>query len=233
MEKKPRWTAADVKEFCGWDFLQELHAKAQTKRDKALVIAAFLTGGRISEVLQLRRDHFILDHDEEFIIVRTMPRVKGFQKIRDMTKWKCESHCKMRWEFPPTEELLTKHGKILQYTGWLTKPFKEYRTFPINRKEPLIPGLLTYLDQLPGPDARLFRIKRSRAYDITTTIGEKLNMHVPTHWFRAQRASQLAFEYGFNEHDLVEFFKWKNYQTAFHYASKGYKGLTQKMVRPD
>ena len=230
MMKKKRWMADEVEEFCGWDFLSKMILLCRKPRDRILITSAFLTGGRIVEILQLQKKHILFDQDPNYVVVRTMPMVKRYKKIRSADKWKCEGHCKMRWDAEPPLEVQRTHN-IVKYAGWVTIPVKAYRTFPFPKSEPLVPVLADWIERLADPKTRLIRLSYQRAYEIVTAIGKELNTWIPTHWFRAQRASQLAFEYGFNEHDLVEFFKWLDYMTAFHYASKGYKGLATKMVR--
>lgn len=70
---------------------------------------------------------------------------------------------------------------------------------------------------------------------------KKLNTDIPfsnihssqiyLHWFRAQRACQLAFDYGFDRGDLEEFFSWKERRESMaqRYASLGWKGLARRM----
>jgi len=227
--KKPRWKAEEVAEFCGWEFLNRMISVARTDRDRVLIAVAFLTGGRVSEVLKLRKEHFDFVQNPTHVIVRTMPIGKRYRKIRKLPKWKCEGHCKMRWTTEPTPELISQHGEITQYEGWETRPVDAHRTFPFPKKESLVHILEEWVRGL-GPEQRLIKLKYPRAYEITTDIGKILGTWIPTHWFRAQRASQLAFEYGFNEHDLVRFFDWKDYKTAFNYARKRYKELATKMV---
>lgn len=226
-----RWTTKEVTEFCGWDFLKMMVEAGATKRDRALIAGAFLTGGRISEVLSLRREHFVLDEDEQYIVVRAMPRVKCFEKVSACRKWKCANHCKVRWNQQPSQKLYEKHGEITEYPGWITRPVPEYRTFPIPKSEPLVEEFLEYLHRFDEwGEKPIYNIKRFRAYQILTGIGETLGARTPPHWFRAQRASQLAYEYAFDVSDLLEFFRWQDLKMAVHYASKGYRVLAKKMV---
>jgi hypothetical protein len=225
---KPRWTVDEVEEFCGWDFLNKLIGVLSSERNQALGAASFLTGDRNAEALMLKGKHFVFDEDPNFAIAKTIPRVKCYKKTGGTIKWKCDGHCKMRWLEAPTN---TGAHIPIKYHGWKTEPILKFRTVPFPKNEPLVSILQGYLKKQGDPEAILFDISYQRAYAIFTKAGKALGVHIPTHWFRAQRASQLAFEYGFNEHDLVEFFKWQDYKTAFHYASKGYKGLAAKMVR--
>lgn len=110
-------------------------------------------------------------------------------------------------------------------TRWLTEPKKAYRTFPIHLKEPLVQPLLALIER--KKQGRLFKIGRKRVYQIVTA----LHPTIYPHWFRAQRASQLALEYGYDVHDLVDFFNWKDMVTAVHYSRMGWKGLAAKMQR--
>ena len=128
----------------------------------------------------------------------------------------------------PTSEEFKKH-KIKEYMGWDTELKIGYRTFPFPKSEPLVPILKEQLEKLD--DDKLFRFKYDTTYREVTDIGRQLNTWIPTHWFRAQRASQLVWDYGFAEHDLTEWFVWRDYPTAFTYARKGYKGLAAKMMK--
>ena len=244
MLRRPRWTADEVVEFCGWDFLARMisateltgykelsQAPLKIARNKALIAAEFLTGGRISEGLMVQKKHFDFVQSPAHVVVRAMPIVKRYKKVRTIPKWKCDAHCKMRWLMPPGPELLEHHGKIVEYAGWETKSKLAYRTFPFPKNEPLVPIIESWIEPLAPDDLLFKKLSYQRAYEITTRIGKILGTWIPTHWFRAQRASQLAFEYGFNEFYLTRFFDWKSYKEAFHYARKGYIELATKMVR--
>lgn len=180
----------DVTEFCGWDKLLEIVKRAEKVRFKAypegilpaLVAALFETGGRISEVLGLKRKNFDLDMESDFVIVKNMLLVKR------------------------------KKGSITS------------RTFPIKRGDPLWPILESWIKP-HKPDDLLFNLSRSKAFVMIRGLGRGLYPH----WFRAQRASQLALEYGWDVSDLSEFFAWKHFPTALRYAHRGYKGLAERM----
>lgn len=200
-------------------------------RTKRLVVVEFLTGGRIKETLKLETHHFDFDMDPKMVVVRAMPIVKRHEKVGEKRKWKCINHCKMRWgtrQRPrePRPDEWERHN-IREYPGWETKLKEAYRTFPFPKKEPLVP----ILQELLPTEGKLFDFGYDTAYKEVTAIGREMGVHIPTHWFRAQRASQLALEYGFGEHELIEWFVWRDYMTAFTYARKGYKGLAMKMVR--
>lgn len=196
--KRAKRSVEIVESFCGWDRLVELLQKCSQKRDKALVSALFETGGRVSEVLQLRKDNFVVQ--EPYVIVKAMPVLKRYKKVG---------------------ERVDKNGR----KRWVTERKNAYRTFPIHMKEPLCPTLIDHVEN-SNPN-RLFNLSRIHAYRIV----RKLDDEIFPHWFRAQRASQLALEYGFSVHDLIDFFSWKSLQTATHYSRMGWKGLAAKMRR--
>jgi len=187
-----------VESFCGWDYLLELIAKCECTRDKGLISALFETGGRVSEVLELKKANFVIQ--EPYIIVKAMPVLKRYEKVG---------------------ERFDDEGK----KRWVTRRKKGYRTFPIHTKEPLCSKLIDHVINLESE--HLFRVGRVQVYRIVTGIDK----NIFPHWFRAQRASQLAVEYGFDMHDLVDFFNWKSLGTAVHYSRMGWKGLATKMVR--
>ena len=188
-----------VETFCGWDYLLDMIRRCDNMRDKALIATLFETGGRVSEVLSLKRSNFILQDD--FIIVKAMRVLKRYKKVGE-------------------------YQDDLGKKKWITKSMKAYRTFPIPVKEPLVPYMLKWIDYIGkcGKD-QLFGISRVHAWRIVV----KVNPDVFPHWFRAQRASQLALEYGFDVHDLVDFFAWKSLPMALHYSRMGWKGLASKM----
>jgi len=107
------------------------------------------------------------------------------------------------------------------------------KPFPIRMDEPLVPFLTAWLSKV---DDFLFyndytekTLTRIWAYRRLREIGEQIEVFLYPHWFRAQRASQLHFEYGFSADDLKEWFRWEKYETALRYAKKGWMGLAEKM----
>jgi len=59
----------------------------------------------------------------------------------------------------------------------------------------------------------------------------KDKLHLWLHFFRSQRACCLVSEYGFQLHELLDYFSWEHIQTAMDYAKKGWRGLAEKMLR--
>ncbi len=197
-----RSTVVDIEEFIGWPTMKALVKEADELTGE-LEAVIFESGGRISEVLALKAGHF--EDRGHLILVKAMPVFKRKKRINAPVK---------------------------------------FRTFPIKKSEALVQYLLARLERLPRdrPDALLFpspyktelarAYSPTRAYQLVHAEGHKHGIHVYNHWFRAQRASQLASEYGYQLHDLLEFFKWKNLRTAMRYAHLGWMDLARRMETP-
>jgi len=63
--------------------------------------------------------------------------------------------------------------------------------------------------------------------------GKKIadEIHLFLHWFRSQRASQLAKDYKLGVPELVDLFEWEDMKTAIRYAKMGGETLTEKMSK--
>lgn len=240
---KERSVEEDVEGFCGWPFLLQLVQVAPTPFLQGLMAALFETGGRISEVLALRKENIVLSQSNvktvpDVIVVSHMPLLKRFKKVGKVKKWKCAGHCRKRWADQPTQEEYQVH-KIEEYEGWITQPVKEFRTFPFRADEPLAPFLTSWIKHCKTD--YLFPLNRSTAYVRIQKAGAKLNQEIPfcnirsgqiyDHWFRAERACQLSFDYGFDDRDLDEFFGWKERKPRMsrRYSSLAWIGLARKM----
>jgi integrase len=75
---KSRSVERDVQGFCGWEFLLRIREACGRPVDKALIAALFETGGRVSEVLQLKKSNFV--DRGEFLVVDSMPVLKKKEK---------------------------------------------------------------------------------------------------------------------------------------------------------
>lgn len=193
----------DVEEFVGWPFLKEMVAKLRA-RDMAFLVAAFFTGGRVSEVRMLERNNFILTN-ARVVLVTKMRVLKRFHREVDST------------------------GKKITVLDTVYR-----KTFPIKRSESLIEILVDWVEKHNGwlfPTNRGDEdyLGRTMAYKIARRAGDSIGMWIYPHWFRAQRASQLRLEYGFDTIDLMEYFAWEDVKTATRYAKMGWRGLAEKM----
>jgi len=211
--------------FVGWKRLLELAAKFQgpkARRNRALYATAFLTGGRIGEVLLLKTENFTIDDEE--ITVEGMRLFKRYEKIGEWTEWRKEK---------PKNKLarLYKYDKekgLYYRTRYHTKKKEDYRSpFSFPREEPLAPILIDWIESrdgwlFPGYKGPLSYI---RAYQILTSIG------IHPHWLRAQRASCLISFYGLKMEEMMEWMGWEELSTARLYAKFGKKTLTMKMAK--
>ena len=93
---KSRSVEKDVQGFCGWDFLMELVETAPTPLMAAIISAQVSTGGRISEVLELRKWNIDTTLHDEVVVIKNMPLKKRFEKVGEIQKWKCVEHRKSR-----------------------------------------------------------------------------------------------------------------------------------------
>jgi len=181
------------------------------QRDQALIAALFLTGGRVNEVVSLRKNNFNFQEDPDAIIVTDMPKEKSFRKLGEYVE----------------------NGK----KRWITeKVDATRRDFPILKNEALVPYLTSWLNQTEdylffSPQRNRNHLTRIRAYQIVKNISNRVGEEIWPHWFRSQRASQLASEYGFELHALIDFFDWKDVETALTYSRLGAKKLTAMMVK--
>jgi hypothetical protein len=217
-DKYTRASVADIEEFVGWPTLMALVKECENtpykpnplnpadpeeyrshlvRRDQALIAALFLTGGRVNEVVPLRRLGF--EVTPESINVRGMQVLKRFKAV----------------------DVHTGPDGRKTYT---TEPVHVTRgVIPIEPTEPLVPYLMKWVEKssdylFPSPAEHRNHISGTRAYQIVTDVGERIGEEIWPHWFRSQRASQLVVDYGFNIHELADWFKWVDMETARQYA---------------
>jgi integrase len=229
-------------EWVGYPAILELIQLAEKPREKAFLSALFLTGGRVSEVLSLRKNMFEVRQKERLIIVRGMPLLKRYKKLQELN-------------------LTNSKGQTIR--RWVTQKLEKTRKpFPILMDEPPTPFLLNWIDSLPNEDSLLFEspynvgkpLTRFWAYRfirrldkaVPLELRQKLGLNKPfivegikvmeklhlwLHFFRSQRACCLVSEYGFELHDLIDWFSWEHVETAMTYAKKGWRGLAEKMLQ--
>jgi hypothetical protein len=221
-----------VNEFCGWPAFYELNKYAKNPTQERYLLGLEKTGGRAGEVLALDTANFDLDKRKKIFTITGMRLEKRFTTIKQADGSKTRQHVEaIRKPFPiPLKEPLSRElgeslleceGPLFQSPYKKGKPLTVVWGYQIIRQidKELPPTLKTQLG-LNQP----FRDK---------TTGQTLadTIHLWQHYFRAERASQLRAEYGFNEADLMEFFGWLDYKTALHYSRIGAAKLAQKMFR--
>ncbi len=110
-------------------------------RDRALMGLLFLTAGRVSEVLSLRKEQFDFEADKNFIIIRNMIFVK---------------------------RLKTRKEKPVERR---TAPIRDEVPLPLKGPLSKFAGLAqNYLTLVKEPEEKLFRFKRHRAWQIVNYV---------------------------------------------------------------
>jgi hypothetical protein len=256
-----------IDEFCGWRALTDLINVIYDPVQKAFFIMMFQTGGRVSEVLLLRKNNFeILP---KIIKVEGMRLLKQYRKLDGYTdpftgkrRWHTELRVKFRKTFTiqerePFSSILEKYLKGIHGSDvyLFPSPYSHSRRFskthqPTDREKRFSQenGTGKFEDengQVPYTRDWAYKtirqIDRLAPNDLKRRLGlnkvwlddkgKKIadSLHLWLHWARSQRASQLVNDYRLEVPDLVEYFQWKDLQTALRYSKQGWHKLTDKM----
>jgi integrase len=215
-ENTPYYDNPNCLKFATPERLEELR-KRLVERDKALIATLFATGGRVSEVLMLRTENFVIE--PERILVERMPllkQIKRSQVIIDKKGYKPEGLLGRlyKWSAKENAWIATETVRTLELGRRLR--------FPIPLFEPTSPYLLDWLSkpglsQRNGPGSRFrflfptsYRVRRElqkgaalhagamnlerrawispvRAYQIVRDVGKRIGIDIWPHWFRLNR----------------------------------------------
>lgn len=228
-------------------------------RDRALVSALFLTGGRVSEVLALRKRNFrLVDYaGERFIRVSNMPLFKGHERreevvhVTDVAPKASERQegLKYRWD--------QETGKFegVKYTSRIK--LRERNPFPIPMFEPLVADLHNYVKSVddwlfPSPtktsspchpgvqgwlesqgfENRPF-ISPARALQIMNSLQKRTGIQVWNHYFRAQRTKQLQRDFEMESQLINRYMGWitRSKETFQLYGGTGFYGLCDRFIK--
>jgi len=226
----------DVPRFCGWALLLKMIGSATTQSQKSLIAFAFATGGRISEVLQLRTEMFELVKDAKppILIVRGMPLVKKYKKVGEFVECaKChKGNPKGSIECKECGENLLRNGKKRFKTE---KLHKERSEFVIRLDEPTSRIVAASLIEcMRQNEPLIFRSPytdrpygRRWAYKVMRRIGDRVGVYLYPHRLRSERACHLGSS--LKAESLLEWFSWEHWKTAKRYAKKGALGLAKEM----
>jgi len=256
---KKRWTVKMMKvyrKFCGWDTLKDLinaveiglrgysreiliHDEVERKEARAMIATVFETGARICEVIGqnkpggiegLKCNDISVIGDRVNVIFNIEKRYVKKQKV---IKYRAIDGTKLRWL---TEEDARKSGHPYEpYEGFISEREVEIRNIVFPKWEPLVPIMLDWVEEVrrvDGENAKLFSITYNKAYRIIKRAGERIGEDFPPHRLRAERATQLVLEYGFDDHELTEWFMWKSPVIAHDYTTLAPK-IVEKMFRRD
>jgi len=229
-------------EFCGWTAIQELinHPFNYLQRNKAFLSALFLTGGRVTEVLSLKKEYFKAGVDSQgrpTIIVTGMMLEKHYRKISD--RYKGEDG---KWHYETQKVLATRKPFVIK----LAEPLAEILWNWIKDCQD------EYLFKSPHRHSKVGHLTRKWAYKYIIALdkaipkqlkellglmkpfvieGEKIadSLHLWCHWFRSQRASQLVENYDFKIEDLMSYFSWRDIKIALRYLHIGVHVMSDRM----
>ena len=205
----------DIDEFVGFDLLKDISTRMpeeNIKRNQSLFATAFLTGGRIEEVLELLASNFEVSTDE--VMVRDMRLLKRYEKTGSWTEYVDER---------PKNKLARLFEWDEDRQKWFRKRFEteiltvKRKPFRFATSEPFADILLDWLDNASGYlfPGRRGPLSYSMAYRVITAAG------IYPHWLRGQRASCLISEYGWTMEQMMEWMGWEELSTARHYARFG------------
>lgn len=220
--------------FVGWEKLVDLATQfdgPRTRRNQVLFATTFLTGGRISEVLDLKKENFEIAEDE--ILVRGMDLLKRYRKTEEYKEWvdeKPKSQLSRLYNFDEEEKKFWR----TRYKTTRRKTFRSPFTFPT--REPLSQILIDWLNSFekgylfPGYSDN--HLSYNRVYHIFKKISlhsSGISSHLYPHFLRGQRASCLISFYGWSMEEMMEWMGWEELTTARMYAKFGVKRL--KMMK--
>lgn len=251
----------DISTFIGWNKIKELvnscelqsynewrspkrDASKLIERDKALITTLFLTGGRVREVLSLRRENFDFSHPE-YITVKDMLLEKIFRKVASYIE---VLHIQPRRNvFAPLykPKLLRDGTTVWSRKRWETDINSEKvrkrrirKPFPIFKNEALVPILenwVTKSEDLLFPSYDIRRIGKPlssvRSWQIVKSVGRLCNLDLWNHWFRIQRASQLFYEYNLTWEELKLWFSWQTDVMAEKYPRGEVEDLALRIMK--
>jgi hypothetical protein len=241
------------RKFCGWDLLERLieavdfdlhgpcgevlvHDEREKEEARAMIATTFECGARICEVIGqpggfegLRCSDITVSGDRVNVIFNVEKR---YRKKLKVIKFRATDGTKMRWD--SEEEARKSKHPYESYEGYVTERKIEIRNIVFPKREPLVPVMLTWVERVrreKGENAKLFNISYNKAYRIIKKAGEKIGEDFPPHRLRAERATQLVLEYGFNDFELTEWFLWKSPAVAHDYTTLAPK-IMEKMFSP-
>ncbi len=220
----------DIQEFIGWEKLQQIFDAMQNENLRDVEATAFLLAGRISEVLGCHKDMFVVQEDQNRMMVKDYTVLKRWKSLDYVIKCKrCQT------ENEKYEVTCSKCGANLIYGGQkkhktekvLQKRLPFY--FPLNEK--FVPLLINRLERseyllFPSPistDAQR-PLSRKWAWRLLAHNAQLAAItgldHLYNHYFRAQRLMQLGNEYGMDDMELKAFSGIVKTETISKYAKK-------------
>lgn len=259
-EYPKRRTIEDIIDFCGWDVLNNILNACERQpydtwrirhrnrafiiaRDKALMVASFLTGGRVNEVLDLKVSNFDMNSSDEYIVISNMllEKVYTYEQLKEPIIVTPNEYVELEdREHFRLENIM---GDKVYVKRWQTKRNVAQsirKPFPIFKSDPLVPLMIRWIGIHKEKDDYLFAstdirregksITSTRAYQIIMSVGRICGVDIFPHWFRAQRASQLFKEWNLGWEELKLWFSWRTDVMAEKYARLSVDDLAARML---
>jgi hypothetical protein len=192
--------------------LESYCSSSQKPIVNALRATIFETGGRAEEVLSLKPIQFEIG--EDFVFDVDPDGVTRRNRIR-----------------------------VIYVNGMLVLKLRQRgsRRFPIRGDEPLVDVMLDWAMQrqkqiengesLPWSDPERFEYLFPYKYNWLYKYVTKDSPMWWPHRLRAEKASQLAVEYGYDVIQLMQWFGWKRMETPLKYARMNVTDLVKEMSR--
>lgn len=204
------------------------HNNFATDIERALFILAYLTAGRVTELVrcdELKRYVFKKETSEDkkgnkrTLIVRNdrgVPIVESVERVRIDYPGVLAKNITVT-ERKGKRILLVRiqNRKNKQFT-WKNIPI------PMDKEGALVGPLLRYVGRLE-PEESLFPFRRGKAEQI---ISKRTNMNI--HFLRDIRLTHLTTVYDFNEMQLAKFAGWRDGRPAERYVRLSYSDLVSK-----
>lgn len=187
-------------------------------RERALFIIAYLTGGRISEIVRepfLRKIKYRkgIKTDEagnkKVVIVRNDKKSPMQEDVeRTELNYKGIRRDNISWMYKEGRRIM-----VISMQNRKNRRMKRKRIpIPYDKEKELLDMLVEFLDKLQ-PDESLFPFGKGKAEKI---IKEATGMN--PHFLRDIRATRLVIDYNFNEYKLVKYMGWSDGRPASRYV---------------
>jgi hypothetical protein len=239
----------DVEEFEGWPKLLDRYDRIKKEQGYEIAQvhgAAFLTGGRVGEVLLLDASMFVPKTEivqladgrqiaRDVLEVHRMPLEKHYRKVANRIEAVRELPRSVRRRlFPPepdSDGFYKRRAFETETIKALRKPFdipmdevpKEWRVMHEDLK--------WYLGTMQG-QPRLFPSTTKRSPMSRSFIWKKFRAYgIYPHYLRAQRASCLITWNGLSMEQMMEWMSWEELKTAMRYGKMGKSKLLSQFRR--
>jgi hypothetical protein len=210
-----------------WNDLLKIYNDIPDERTRNIFLFLFKTGSRCMEIVNLKRSQIDLNYKNN-ILIRGLPVEKQKEKIL----------------------LVDNNGNPLFKNGKSAYKFESkesFRTFPIDRREPLSDIMIEILEKIEDPN-KMFPFIETQINPMTHTqiyyslanigstrpegVAKKYWCHYKgifyPHFLRGLRACQLIRDMGYSVYHIQKWFGWSDPTMSMEYIDMGYDELIVK-----